>query len=124
MLRGKEAFVWAVAALIVSYLLGSLIFAMGAKSANRAASPPLFSWALLVGMGWTVLCVTLVGWGCAVYWRRKLALKMEKMVARDVYTLHPGTKALFDLETGEFRGYQLPSGKVVQQRYWFDCSPR
>jgi len=43
--------------------------------------------------------------------------------ARDVYTLHPGTVALWDAEAlarGEsaFRGYRLPSGRVVRRRYW------
>lgn len=56
--------------------------------------------------------------------RIKVAARQRaQLEARDVFNLHPGTKVLWDGSAparGEdpFRGYRLPSGRVVRRRYW------
>ncbi|MCG7598855.1 hypothetical protein MHM84_03590 [Halomonas sp. McH1-25] len=57
-------------------------------------------------------------WLLAVRRDRRVKREDAARQAMDIFKLHPGTKALWDNENYHFRGYLLPSGKIVMHRYW------
>lgn len=71
------------------------------------------AWAVNVGV-WL--------WFANRIWRSRVNKRQRdhaaRMRAEDVFTLHPGTKGLITDDPDAPLMWQLPSGRIVYQRYW------
>ncbi|MCO7217861.1 hypothetical protein [Halomonas sp. OfavH-34-E] len=61
-------------------------------------------------------------WLARSVWVRKVNKRQRdqaaRMEAQDVFTLHPGTKGVMTDDPEDPLMWQLPSGRIVYQRYW------
>lgn len=69
------------------------------------------------------VCTWSAAWWVGAKWLRAWRNRCARGVvnhqrARDVFTLHPGTKGLITDNPSDPLMWQLPSGRIVYHRYW------